>query len=231
MKIAILAAMDKEIALLKNILESYETITIDNREVLHGFIHRHEVILAKCGIGKVNAALNTLAIIRGFHPDLVINSGVAGGAGGLKIGDLLIAGKVAYHDVWCGPGTIPGAADGYDLFFLPCRHTIEIAKRYLGEGPESGISYGVIATGDIFVSKAEEIKRIHEVLPDAVAVDMESAAIAQACVSEGVEFNIIRVVSDTPGEAENISQYKNFWSEAPEKTFNALDIILSKIGE
>lgn len=229
MKIAILAAMDKEMALLKNILNEAEEVKIEGIKAYKGKIHNHEVLLSKCGIGKVNAALNTLRIIRGFNPELVINSGVAGGAGGLGIGDLLIAGSVGYHDVWCGPGTIPGTADGYDRLFLPYAETIEIARKHLGDDSKSGVSYGLIATGDIFISKKEEIQHIHEVYPEAVAVDMESAAIAHTCTAEGIPFNIIRVVSDTPGEAENISQYKNFWSEAPEKTFQALEVILSHL--
>lgn len=230
MKISILAAMDKEMALIRNVLENPEEICIDNVKGYHGFIEGHEIILAKCGIGKVNAALNTLRIIRAFQPELVINSGVAGGAGGLKVGELLIASEVAYHDVWCGPGTVPGAADGYNLIFHACKRTLDVAQRFIGdEFSGSGVSYGLIATGDSFISREEEIRRIHSVLPNAVAVDMESAAIAQACESEGVDFNIIRVVSDTPGEADNLSQYQNFWSEAPEKTFHALQVILRHI--
>lgn len=224
MKIALLAAMDKEVALLKNIIEDIKKREIEGIRVMEGKIGEHEVLLAKCGIGKVNAALNTYKIIKTFKPELVINSGVAGGAGGLKIGELLVAGEVAYHDVWCGPGTTPGAADGFDAILLPSEKVLDIAKERLdGEG----VSFGMIATGDCFISKAEEIKRIKEIFPQAVAVDMESAAIGQTCVCEGVEFAIIRVVSDTPGEGENVAQYKNFWSEAPAKTFTAVHQILS----
>ncbi len=223
--------MDKEMALLTKILESPKEIIINGNTAFQGTIHKHDVLISKCGIGKVNAALNTLKIIQFFNPDLVINSGVAGGAGGMNVGDLLIAGKVAYHDVWCGPGTSPGCADSFDLFFIPYQETLKIARTHLNrEIIGSGISYGLIATGDIFISKASEIKEIHNILPEAVAVDMESAAIAQTCVSEGVNFNIIRVVSDTPGAGDNLAQYKNFWTEAPEKTFNALKIILQYLS-
>ncbi len=226
MKIAILAAMDKEMALLKNILEDAELMEFDNIKAYSGKVGAHEVILAKCGIGKVNAALNTYKILREFGPELVINSGVAGGAGGMKIGDLLVAGKVAYHDVWCGPGTHRGAADGFNVFLQPSERVIEISKSELDE---RSTSFGLIATGDTFISTAEEIERIHAIFPEAVAVDMESAAIGQVCESEGVPFSIIRVVSDTPGEGENVSQYKNFWSEAPEKTFHALIKIINRL--
>lgn len=226
MKIAILAAMDKEMALLQKILVEPENFEKDGISGLKGRVGRHEVILAKCGIGKVNSALNTFKIIRAFNPDLVINSGVAGGAGGLKVGDLLVAGGVGYHDVWCGPGTKWGAADGFPVIIHPSRKVLDIARSAMDS---ESTSFGLIATGDTFISTAEEIEKIHSIFPEAVAVDMESAAIGQTCFSEGVEFAIVRVVSDTPGEADNLSQYKNFWSEAPEKTFNALKIILEKL--
>ena len=182
--------------------------------------------MAKCGIGKVNAALNAYRLIKSFGPELVINSGVAGGAGGIKIGELLVAGEVGYYDVWCGPGTERGAADGFARIFTPCKRVIDLAAEKLGE---EGVNYGLIATGDVFVSTPEEIDFIHSIYPDAVAVDMESAAIAQTCAMTGVDFNIIRVVSDTPGSGENISQYKNFWQEAPARTFGALKVILENL--
>ena len=225
MKIAILAAMDKEMSLLQSLLENAGSHEVDNVKCLTGRIGHHEVLLAKCGIGKVNAALNTLKIIRDFHPELVINSGVAGGAGPLGIGALLVAGEAAYHDVWCGPGTLPGAPDGFTQVFMTDREVLASARRTLGDRA----SYGLIATGDRFIPKAEEIDRVHEVFPGAEAVDMESAAIAQTCVSEGVRFSIVRVVSDTPGQGENISQYKDFWSKAPETTFSALQSILASL--
>ncbi len=65
--------------------------------------------------------------------------------------------------------------------------------------------------------------------PDALACDMESASIAQACNDCGVPFAVVRVVSDTPGQADNISQYQNFWTEAPEKTFKSVKAIIENI--
>lgn len=226
MKILILAAMNKELVLLKGLLEDAAIADINGVEVHTGKISGHDIVLAKCGIGKVNAALNTLRLIEGCRPDLVINSGVAGGAGGLKIGDLLIADKAGYHDVWCGPGTVDGEADGFPKHFIAWPVLLKAAEDNLPEGEWHA---GTIATGDKFISKAEEIHAIHEVFPEAVACDMESAAIAHACAQCDVPFNIIRVVSDTPGEGENLSQYKNFFEEAPEKTFKTIATLLSKI--
>lgn len=227
MKIAILAAMDKEMSLLKHLIENINEENIDGFQVFTGKIGHHDVVLSKCGIGKVNAAITTYAIIRAFSPDLVVNSGVAGGAGnGVKIGQLLIADYAAYHDVWCGPGTNVGEADGYDLYLPADSRVVDAAVRLL---PADEIVVGLICSGDSFISKAEEVQLIRSHFPTVKAVDMESAAIAQVCARERVPFNILRVVSDTPGEGENISQYENFFKEAPEKTFKALTAIFQAI--
>ena len=65
--------------------------------------------------------------------------------------------------------------------------------------------------------------------PDAKACDMESASIAQTCFACGVPFMVVRVISDTPGSGNNFSQYTNFFSEAPEKTFRVLEEILLRL--
>ncbi|MDE5790793.1 MAG: 5'-methylthioadenosine/adenosylhomocysteine nucleosidase [Muribaculaceae bacterium] len=225
MRIAILAAMDKELSLLLSIMPGYEEIDIDGRIYYKGSIGGKEIVTGKCGIGKVNAALNTYRLIESVDPDLVINSGVAGGASSkIHIGDVLIADKVAYHDVWCGPGTEYGAADGFPRFFLPPSEIIEECKI---KEPQAMV--GLICSGDKFISKAEEVRDINSHFPEVLAVDMESAAIAQTCEVCGIPFLIVRVMSDTPGEGDNISQYKDFWGEAPKKTFACVERIIEEI--
>lgn len=132
----------------------------------------------------------------------------------LKPLDVLLADAVAYHDVWCGPGTVPGQAAGCPAVF-PSPLPADIA-------PRIGAKSGLIASGDIFISKKEEVDRILALYPDAAACDMESAAIAHICSLKDVPFVCIRVISDTPGAADNIAQYENFWADAPERTFRAL---------
>ena len=183
------------------------------------------MVAGKCGIGKVNAALNTYRLIENIHPDLVINSGVAGGASAkIRIGDVLIADRIAYHDVWCGPGTEYGAADGYERFFLPPSDVLDKCR-------ENGMEavYGLICSGDKFIHTAEEVAEIRSRFPEVLAVDMESAAIAQTCKMCGVPVMIVRVMSDTPGEGDNISQYKDFWSDAPKKTFHCVEQIIRDV--
>lgn len=225
MKILILAAMDKELQLIKNILASSEEVILTGISLEHGQINDHEIYAGKCGIGKVNAAVTTYRLIEAIHPDLIINSGVAGGAG-IPIGSVLVADRVAYDDVWCGPGTNYGEADGFPQFFTPSSDIINLAKKI---AKEDYIRFGLICSGDKFISTHEEVTFIRSHFPDVQAVDMESAAIAQVCCLTSTPFNIVRVVSDTPGEGENISQYKNFWGEAPQKTFNVVKELIENL--
>ncbi|MCH5240417.1 MAG: 5'-methylthioadenosine/adenosylhomocysteine nucleosidase [Muribaculaceae bacterium] len=222
MKILILAAMDKEISLLVNLLENPVEGCVKDINFHKGRIHHHEVTIAKCGIGKVNSAVNTYKLILDINPDIVINSGVAGGADA-KIGTILVADRVAYHDVWCGPGTIYGQADGIPLFMSVAPEILEIARR-------NNLETGLICSGDKFISSSEEIKFIRTKFPDVRGVDMESASIAQTCIMTNKKFAVIRVISDTPGEGENISQYKDFWQTAPVKTFETISMILSNLA-
>lgn len=226
MKIGVLAAMDKEVALLLPLLKDMKETEIDSRRAYIGKIGKHEVCVMKCGIGKVSSALNAFRMIEYFHPDLVINSGVAGGAdSSMKVGSLLVATEAAYHDVWCGPGTNWGHMDGQPERFAMNAAVVECCRK--NASPD--VRFGLICSGDCFISKVEEIEFIKEKYPDALACDMESASIAQACHDCVVPFAVVRVVSDTPGQADNISQYQNFWTEAPEKTFRSVKSIIENL--
>ena len=224
MKIAILAAMDKEMSLLLNVIENPRHCCSEGLEYYEGRIGDHEIVAAKCGIGKVNACLHTAKIIEAAHPELVINIGVAGGASAsMPIGRLLVATHAAYHDVWCGPGTEPGQAAGCPARFACPLDAGKVAA-------ELGANAGLLASGDIFVSRPDDIQRILSMYPEAVAVDMESAAIAQVCFLKSVPMVCLRIVSDTPSAHEdNASQYENFWENAPARTFDAVRRLISII--
>lgn len=219
--IGIIVAMDKELRLLLPLIENKKEITINNTVFHTGKIEGKNVVVMKCGIGKVNAAVATLTLIENFHVKFVVNTGVAGGTGaGAKILDVVVADRIAYHDVWCGPGTIEGQASGFPPFFEN-----PLSKEALTELGD--VKCGLLASGDIFVSRREDIERIKKLYPDVLAVDMESAAIAQVCALKSVPFVAIRVISDTPGSNDNIAQYENFWDDAPQNTFSTLRKLLT----
>jgi len=226
MKIGIIVAMQKELRLLLPLLENKTDISINNVTFHTGKIGNHSIIAIQSGIGKVNAAVSALTLIENFHPALIINTGVAGGTGsGAKILDVILADRIAYHDCWCGPGTEWGEASGCPRYFTPPEEllNLDIFKTM------PNLHKGLIASGDIFVSRRQDIDRILEIHPDTIAVDMESAAIAHVCELKGTPFFCARVLSDTPGDADNIAQYENFWDDAPKETFHILRAILNAI--
>lgn len=194
-------------------------------EFHRGKVGRHDVIAMQCGIGKVNAAIGTLTLVNSFLPDFVINSGVAGGADqSISVMDVVAGARVAYHDVWCGPESELGQVQGLPLYF-------EGAKRLLDLVPNrEGIHKGLICSGDQFIDTLDAVSRIKGNFPEALAVDMESGAIAQVCHLNKVPFLALRVISDSPGAShDNTRQYLDFWADAPQETFNLVKDIITRL--
>lgn len=228
MKIGIIVAMQKELHLLLGLLgENVEVLKADGRTYYRGHIGRHEITASTCGIGKVNAALGADSMIREFAPQLVINTGVAGGVGhaGAGILDVVVGERVAYHDVWCGSGHPHGLVEGLPHFYEGALGLVGPEVWAMDKAPTRGL----IASGDMFISRPEEVEAIRALYPDVCAVDMESAAIAQTCHLRGVPFLSVRVISDTPGAADNISQYADFWEDAPRESMDTLALLLENI--
>lgn len=225
MKIGIIVAMHKELELLLPLLQNSEESRMGGCEFYRGKVGRHDVIAMQCGIGKVNAAIGTLTLVNSFLPDFVINSGVAGGADqSISVMDVVAGARVAYHDVWCGPESELGQVQGLPLYF-------EGAQRLLNLVPDrEGIHKGLICSGDQFIDTLDAVNRIKGNFPEALAVDMESGAIAQVCHLNKVPFLALRVISDSPGAShDNTRQYLDFWNDAPQETFNLVKDIITRL--
>ena len=217
--------MRKELDLLLPLLNDSEDSRMGGFEFHRGKMGRHDVMVMQCGIGKVNAAMGTLMLVNHFAPNYVINSGVAGGADlSVNVMDVVAGASVAYHDVWCGPESELGQVQGLPLYF-------EGAKRLLDLVPDrDDIHKGLICSGDQFIDKKEDVNRIKGNFPEALAVDMESGAIAQVCFLSKVPFLALRVISDSPGAShDNTKQYLDFWSDAPQESFALLKDIISRL--
>ena len=225
MKIGIIVAMRKELDLLLPLLQDSEESRMSGFEFHRGKMGKHDVMVMQCGIGKVNAAMGTLMLVNNFTPNFVINSGVAGGADtSVKVMDVVAGARVAYHDVWCGPETELGQVQGLPLYFEGAPQLLELVPD--GEG----IHRGVICSGDQFIDKMEDVKRIKANFPDALAVDMESGAIAQVCHLNKVPFLALRVISDSPGAShDNTRQYLDFWEDAPRESFSIVHDMISNL--
>lgn len=194
-----------------------------------GRLGHNEIVLSRCGIGKVNAAVGTMRLIDEHRPECIISSGVAGGIDqSLEVMDIVVADKTVYHDVWCGDGNEKGQVQG-----LPPRFEsdVQLCDAAMA-GSAKNVKRGLTCTGDQFITSKEALQKIKEDFPDALAVDMESAAIAQVCYLKEVPFMSLRIVSDTPGATpDHFAQYMDFWKELSERSFGNLKAILERMPE
>ncbi|MEK4874175.1 5'-methylthioadenosine/S-adenosylhomocysteine nucleosidase [Bacillus sp. FSL W8-0102] len=207
MKIAIIGAMEEEVAILRNQIESSSTDTIANSEYTSGRLKGADVVLLKSGIGKVNAAMSTAVLLYHYQPDVVINTGSAGGLNPeLQVGDIVISTEVRHHDV---DATVFGYEYGQvpqmPAAYLADKRLIETAARSAETLTGVQVVKGLITTGDSFMSDPDRVESIRHKWNDLQAVEMEAAAIAQVCYQFGTPFVIIRSLSDIVGKESNIS--------------------------
>ena len=204
MRVGIIVAMDKELKQLQDVFKN------------------SDVLVQKCGIGKVNAALRAQRMINEFRPDCIISSGCAGGNGDdINVQDIIVSKELCYHDVYCGKAiddtTVYGQVQG-----LPVRFQAdpELLRKALSIHPSDiSLHQGLIVTGDWFVDSKDKMREIIGHFPEAKAVDMESCAIAQTCYIHKVPFVSFRVISDIPLRDTDASQYHNFWDTVAEHSF------------
>lgn len=196
-KIGIIVAMDKEYELLSKVFED-----------------RTDIVLQKCGIGKVNAAVGATEMLRDHQPDLIVSSGCAGGAStSLEVMDVVAASSCAYHDVYCGDNAPYGQVLGMPARFEAPQALIDKALQI------PRVKAGLTVSGDWFVDSKEKMREILDHFPEAMAVDMESCAIAQVCHRYAVPFISFRVISDIPLKDTKASQYFDFWDRVAEDSF------------
>ena len=165
-------------------------------------------------------------MIRQYKPDIIISSGCAGGNGDdINVQDVVVSTQLAYHDVYCGAAigqSVYGQVQGLPARFDADPHLLEVAIK-------TGAKPGLIVTGDWFVDSKEKMREIVGHFPEAKAVDMESAAIAQACYIYKVPFISFRVISDIPLRDTDASQYHNFWDTIAQNSFQVTKTFIESL--
>lgn len=231
-KIGIICALSQECEQLVSRLQTHRTVKIGPFEFVKGKLNGCEIILSQCGMGKVNAAMGTLELIKNFQPDYVINSGVAGGLNSaLSTLDSVIGTQYVYHDVWCGEGNEYGQVQDLPTYFSASPVLLSAAERAYEKTPHA-VHTGLICTGDQFISGEEPTAKILQNFPQALACDMESTAIAQVCYRYNVPFLSMRLISDVAGKHEtNQTQYDNFWQTMAHTGFERTWALLLALTE
>lgn len=213
MKIGIIGAMEIEVNLIREKLLNKEEFHIKGFIYHCGKIADNEVVMVKSGIGKVSSAIATALLINEFSPDLIINTGTAGGLQNAKIYDIVLANEVAYYDVDL---TIFGYKLGQQAampkVFVPDEKWLNLAKQNILKHTEN-LHFGQVVSGDSFINDPQKKQWIQQNFPHALAVEMEAAAIAQTCHMMKTPFLLIRAISDNAGEGDSVS-YDTFVEQA-----------------
>ena len=225
MKITIVGAMDIEIKQVSELIKRPHICEIGKTKFISGQYKNIDLIVAQCGIGKVNADICTQTLILKFAPNQIINIGVSGGTEDMQIGDIAVATGFVQHDMDTSPvGDPVGFISGIDLIEIPASKII--VNSLLKATKKAGMhaKKSIFATGDQFATR-DKIKLIKNQF-NANIVDMEGAAIAQACYKADIDFGAIRVVSDN-GHAQ--VEYEKFKYEAADKCKEIIEYYLNTI--
>ena len=245
--VAILGAFDEEVTILEKQLVNPKAHTIEGIQFLTGILNEQDVVIARTGVGKVNAAMTATLIIEHFHPNQVIFTGVAGGLNpDLQVGDIVIAERTAQHDLGRLESSeikntgVKNPINGQrnPVFFPADPELLQIAETALedieftpfqssqGQRPPQIIK-GTVVTGDVFVAFDAKKVALHKNL-GADAVEMEGAAVAQICWQHSVPCLVIRSLSDN-ADASASEDFKKYYKIAARNSAALVTRIISKL--
>ncbi len=200
--IGILGAMVEEVRLIGELLDEGDRTELGGREYLSGTLGSHDAVVVISGFGKVAAASTVTTMIDAFNPDAVVFSGVAGGLDPtVRRGDVVIADELVQYDFDASPIVPRFVIPSLQIDRIPADPTWTGAVAAAAVAA-AGVSVhrGLVLSGDRFIDTAAERDELRALFPDALAVEMEGAAVAQVCAERKVPFAVVRAVADSADE-------------------------------
>lgn len=238
MKIALICAMEEEIAPLRNKVKILNKTVIGKtiiEEVQLDGLDQHQLILVESGIGKVNAAVATTIVIERYRPDLLLNSGSAGGFDKrLQVGDVVIPTNYTYGDVdaTCfgyDRGQVPQMPSGYAIQSA-WLDQVKAVYEQSSHRINYTVDFGLALTLDSFMSDDEKVADIYHNFPAIKVSDMEGLAIIQAADQYGIPVIAVKSVSDIVGHGqESADSFDNNLWFAAERSIHFTEILLHKL--
>jgi len=233
-RIGLMAALPQELDAVLAVMPDEARVGRAGRDFWVGHLHGREVVAVLSGIGKVAAATTATLLAAEFGVTQIVFTGVAGGLGeGVNVGDVVVADALLQHDMDASPlfprFEVPGT--GLSTFPVPPALSTWVAKTVAaalgtdalaGESAAHGASSalvgqlaalglglptvhrGLIVSGDQFLSSAQACAALLAQLPQALAVEMEGAAVAQVCHDFGLPFSVIRTISDRADDSAHL---------------------------
>lgn len=219
--IGIMSAMHEELSAVLAQMSDEQCVSVAGRDFWLGHWHGHAVVAVLSRIGKVSAATTATVLLERFHVDTLVFTGVAGGLGsGVRVGDVVVANGFVQHDMDASPlfprHEVP--LYGRARFETDVNLSAQLAEagqqvlakaaQHLGAGTLADfqldsprVHQGLVISGDRFVATSTESQALRLALPDALAVEMEGAAVAQVCHDYAVPFAAVRTISDRADDA------------------------------
>lgn len=232
MKIGLICAMEVEVQSIRERLENPHETIVSCISFVEGTLHGKQVVVTKCGVGKVNAALCTEVLILKFGVTHVINSGVAGGLDSrLSVMDTVVSTDALHHDMDAVDfGYKKCQIPGFDTVAFPAdEDMIKAVEKAYQKGKEEGklsrkVIRGRVATGDVFVNSPDKKKEIIAVC-DAACCEMEGAAVAQVCYINKVPYVIIRCISDLAEKTDEVYKEDEAAAESAYITTKVIEVM------
>ncbi len=217
--LGIVSALPDELSALLTLVESPSSTQVAGRRLHRGKLHGHDVVLTLCGIGKVAAALTTTLLIERCEVRGLWFTGVAGGLrAGVRVGDVVVASTLLQHDMDASPLFPRHQIPDLGLDEMPTHvhwraALVAAAQEVLRDPPSAVAAFGLAAptvheglvvSGDRFVSTSAESAALSARLPQALAVEMEGASMAQVCAAYGLPCAVLRTVSDRADDQAHV---------------------------
>ncbi|EKK5244307.1 5'-methylthioadenosine/S-adenosylhomocysteine nucleosidase [Cronobacter sakazakii] len=230
MKAGIIGAMEEEVTLLRDKIDNRQTLTIAGCEIYTGTLNGVDVALLKSGIGKVSAAMGATLLLEHCKPDVIINTGSAGGlAPSLKVGDIVVSDEVRYHDADVTAfGYEYGQMAGCPAAFKADEKLIAAAQETI-EKLDLHAVRGLVVSGDAFINGSVNLAKIRHNFPQAIAVEMEATAIGHVCHNFGVPFVVVRAISDVADQQSHLS-FEEFLAVAAKQSSLMVETLLTSLN-
>jgi adenosylhomocysteine nucleosidase len=242
--------MHEELAAVLAMMPDEHRVVHAGREFWCGHWHGHDVVVVLSRIGKVAAATTAVALIEHFGVTRMMFTGVAGGLGGnVQVGDMVVARELLQHDMDASPlfpafeipltgrSRFATDADMSDVLAQSAQSVLTSMPQWVTPAQSLGIDFsaarvhqGLIISGDQFISRTEQSQRLLASLPDALAVEMECAAMAQVCADYQIPLAAIRAISDRADDAASIDFPKFIQDIASRLSAHVLDECLQRLA-
>ena len=197
--IGIVSAMPEELAAVLADLEETRVDELGGRRFHVGRLHGREVVCVVSRIGKVAAAATTALVVERYRAREILFTGVAGAVSPrLAVGDVVLARTLLQHDLDARPLFPRHEVPLLGLAEVPTDPALteRAAAAARGFVDAGRVHLGLVVSGDQFFASSSAIAELRARLPEALAVEMEGAAVAQVCHELGVPCAVIRTISD-----------------------------------